>query len=93
MADEKTLTVKLVRSAVTQVKRDQTRTCFAVGLRKIGDTSALPDNPSVRGMIFKVKNLVEVTAEWRNENVPPFNHYPDAGIHIVPARPSKGVAR
>ena len=61
MVDEKTLTVKLVRSAVTQVKKDQTRTCFAMGLRKIGDTSVLPDNPSVRGMIFKVKHLVEVT--------------------------------
>lgn len=61
MADEKKLTVKLVRSAVTQVKKDQTRTCFAMGLRKIGDTRVLPDNPSVRGMIFKVKHLVEVT--------------------------------
>ncbi len=60
MADEKKLTVKLVRSAVASVKRDQTATCKAMGLRKIGDTSVLPDNPSVRGMIFKVKHLVEV---------------------------------
>ncbi len=60
MADEKKLTVKLVRSAVTQVKKDQTLTCRAMGLRKIGDVSVLPDNPSVRGMIFKVKHLVEV---------------------------------
>ncbi|WP_077598453.1 50S ribosomal protein L30 [Olsenella urininfantis] len=60
MADEKKLTVRLVRSAVASVKEDQTRTCFAMGLRKIGDVSQLPDNPSVRGMIFKVKHLVEV---------------------------------
>lgn len=60
MAEEKTLTVKLVRSAVTQVKKDQTATCRAMGLKKIGDTRVLPDNPSVRGMIFKVKHLVEV---------------------------------
>lgn len=60
MADEKKLTVKLVRSAVASVKEDQTRTCRAMGLRKIGDVSVLPDNPSVRGMIFKVKHLVEV---------------------------------
>ncbi|MCI1997161.1 50S ribosomal protein L30 [Olsenella porci] len=59
MADKK-LTVKLVRSAVCNVKKDQTRTCRAMGLRKIGDTSVLPDNPSVRGMIFKVKHLVQV---------------------------------
>ena len=58
---EKTLTIKLVRSAVAAVKKDQTATCRALGLRKIGDTSVLPDNPSVRGMIFKVKHLVEVT--------------------------------
>ncbi len=61
MADEKKLTVKLVRSAVTQVKKPQTLTCKAMGLTKIGDVAVLPDNPSVRGMIFKVKHLVEVT--------------------------------
>ena len=31
-----------------------------MGLRKIGDVATLPDNPSVRGMIFKVKHLVDV---------------------------------
>lgn len=61
MADEKKkLTVRLVRSAAASVKEDQTRTCRAMGLRKIDDVSVLPDNPSVRGMIFKVKHLVEV---------------------------------
>lgn len=60
MADEKKITVKLVRSAVCQVPETQTRTCHALGLRKIGDTNVLPDNPSVRGNIFKVKHLVEV---------------------------------
>ena len=57
---EKKLTVTLVRSAVTQVNKDQTATCRAMGLRKIGDVAVLPDNPSVRGMIFKVKHLVTV---------------------------------
>lgn len=59
--EEKTLTVKLVRSCVCQVPKTQTRTCHALGLRKIGDVNTLPDNPSVRGNIFKVKHLVEVT--------------------------------
>jgi len=45
---------------VASVKKDQTATCRAMGLRKIGDCSELPDNPSVRGMIFKVKHLVDV---------------------------------
>ena len=60
MAD-KTPKVTLVRSAVASVKKDQTATCRAMGLRKINDVAVLPDNPSVRGMIFKVKHLV--TAE------------------------------
>ena len=59
MADKK-LKVTLVRSAVASVKKDQTATCKAMGLRKIGDVAVLPDNPSVRGMIFKVKHLVTV---------------------------------
>ena len=54
------LKIKLVRSAVASVKKDQTLTCRAMGLRRIGDVSKLPDNPSVRGMIFKVKHLVTV---------------------------------
>ena len=56
----KTLTVKLVKSAVCGVKKDQTRTVRALGLRKINSTNTLPDNESVRGMIFKVKHLVTV---------------------------------
>ena len=60
MADQKTLKVTLIHSAVASVKKDQTATCRAMGLRKIGDSSILPDNPSVRGMIFTVKHLVEV---------------------------------
>lgn len=56
----KTLTVKLVKSAQCSVKKDQTATCRALGLRKINDVSELPDNESVRGMIFKVKHLVTV---------------------------------
>lgn len=55
-----TLKIKLVRSAVTQVKGDQTRTARALGLRRIGDVVEQPDNPSIRGMIFKIKHLVEV---------------------------------
>ena len=59
MAD-KTLTIRLVRSATTNTKKDQTRTARALGLRKINDTVVQPDNPSIRGMIFKIKHLVEV---------------------------------
>ena len=52
----KSLTIKLVRGAHAGVKKDQK----ALGLHKIGSTVEQPDNPSIRGMIFKVKHLVEV---------------------------------
>lgn len=41
-------------------KYDQDRTLKALGLGRIGKTSEITDNESVRGMIFKVKHLVEV---------------------------------
>ncbi len=51
---------------ITQVKSqighkyDQDRTLKALGLGRIGKTTEVADNDSVRGMIFKVKHLVEV---------------------------------
>lgn len=56
----KSLKIKLVKSAVTGVKKDQTATARALGLRRIGDTVEQPDNESIRGMIFKIKHLVAV---------------------------------
>ena len=58
MADK--LRIKLVRSATTNTKKDQTATARALGLRKINAVVEQPDNPSIRGMIFKIKHLVEV---------------------------------
>ena len=55
-----TLKIKLVRSCEAAVKKDQTATAHALGLRRIGDTVEQPDNDSIRGMIFKIKHLVEV---------------------------------
>ena len=42
---------------------DQRRTLKALGLNKIGRTVDQPDNPSIRGMIFKVKHLVTVVED------------------------------
>ena len=58
MAQE--LKITLVRSAMASVKGDQKATARALGLRRIGDSVIKPDNPGVRGMIFKIKHLVEV---------------------------------
>jgi len=40
--------------------KDQKETISSLGLRKLGHSVIKPDNPSVRGMIFKVKHLVTV---------------------------------
>ena len=55
-----TMTVKLVRS-LAGVKKDQIATAYALGLRKIGDTSVQPDNAATKGKIFKISHLIEVT--------------------------------
>lgn len=60
MAD--TITIKQVRST-NGCKQDQVRTVKALGLRRINDTRTITDNESVRGMIFKVKHLVEIVEE------------------------------
>ena len=59
MADAKTLRITQVKSSIGY-KYDQGRTLKALGLDKVGRTVEQTDNPAVRGMIFKVKHLVEV---------------------------------
>ena len=53
------ITVKLVRGSIgcTPVQR---KTLAALGLRRIRMEKTFPDNPAVRGMIERVKHLVEV---------------------------------
>ena len=55
----KTLRVTQVKSAIA-CPGDQGSTLKALGLGKINRTVEQVDNPCVRGMIFKVKHLVEV---------------------------------
>lgn len=47
--------------------RDQKDTVLSLGLRKLGQSVVKPDNASVRGMIFKIKHLVEVEEIAENE--------------------------
>ncbi len=56
---KKTLRVTQVKSSIGRAA-DQGRTLKALGLGKIGRSVEQVDNESVRGMIFKVKHLVEV---------------------------------
>ena len=60
MADsKKTLRITQVKSTIGR-KVDQEKTLRALGLGRIGKSVEQVDNQSVRGMIFKVKHLVEV---------------------------------
>ena len=53
------LRVKLVRSPIGNTKRNRA-TVTALGLRKMHQSVTLPDNESVRGMIFRVKHMLAV---------------------------------
>ena len=57
-----TIKIKQVRSIVG-CKEDQRKTVRALGLHRINDEREIADNESVRGMIFKVKHLVEIVEE------------------------------
>jgi large subunit ribosomal protein L30 len=56
----KELVVKQIKSQITS-KQEHVRTLRALGLGKMNRTRTLPDNPCVRGMLFAVRHLVEVT--------------------------------
>ena len=53
------VTVRQTGSPIRR-KSDQRATLVGLGLNRLGRTSTLEDNPSVRGMIAKVHHLVEV---------------------------------
>ncbi|MFQ5522430.1 MAG: 50S ribosomal protein L30 [Acidimicrobiia bacterium] len=58
-AKTKTLKVTLKKSLIGQKPKTRA-TVEGLGLRKINQTVEKPDSPSLRGMLHKVKHLVEV---------------------------------
>lgn len=60
------LRVTLTRSVIGSTVR-QKATVKALGLRRIRQSVELPDNGAVRGMIFKVRHLLEVEAVNGND--------------------------
>ena len=58
-APKKTLRVTQIKSAIG-TPHDQKATVRALGLKRIRHTVEHADTPAVRGMIFKVKHLVNV---------------------------------
>ncbi len=55
-----TLTVRLIRSGICTPK-DQKATLRGLGFRRLGQSLSREDSPAVRGMLRKVRHLVEVT--------------------------------
>ena len=54
-----TIKIKQIKSKIG-FPVDQKRTLQALGLRKISQVVEVEDNPSIRGMIRKVRHLVTV---------------------------------
>ncbi len=54
-----TLRITLVRSTIGR-PADQGRTVASLGLRRLHSTVERPDNPSIRGMVNKVRHLLNV---------------------------------
>ena len=59
-AGTKRVKVTLVKSTIGFDKR-QAAVVESMGLRRINHTVELADSPSIRGMIHKVRHLVEVS--------------------------------
>ncbi len=55
----KTIKITQVKSVIGSPK-DQRRTVRALGLKRINDTVEQEDTDVIRGMVFKVKHLIEV---------------------------------
>jgi large subunit ribosomal protein L30 len=53
------LRVTQVKSTISHIARNRA-TIEALGLRRIGDSVVVADNPAVRGMVRQVRFLVEV---------------------------------
>jgi large subunit ribosomal protein L30 len=64
MAEAKTKTVNVTLKRSTIGEKPKTRaTVEGLGLRKINQTVTQVDSPSLRGMLAKVRHLVEVEVE------------------------------
>jgi large subunit ribosomal protein L30 len=55
----KQLRITWVKSSIGY-SGDQKATIRALGFRRLGQSVVQPDNPSIRGMVYKVRHLIEV---------------------------------
>jgi large subunit ribosomal protein L30 len=57
-----TIKITYYRSAIGRQKV-QKETVRALGFRRLNQTLEKPDNPSIRGMVHKVRHLVRIEGE------------------------------
>ena len=55
----KRIKVTLVKSTIGAIPKHKA-TVAALGLKKLGKSNELPDNPAIRGMVQQVRHLVKV---------------------------------
>lgn len=79
------LRIKLVRSTVAHNPSIR-KAVVALGLHKMNQTKELPDNPSTRGMVFKVKELLEIEVPEGTPKITDARDNPRAGHD-----PKKGI--
>ena len=60
------LKIKWVRSTIGYTQ-DQRRTVRALGLRRLNHTVEREDSPTIRGMLHKVRHLVQVATSDEQE--------------------------
>ena len=75
------LRITYVKSTIA-CPQDQKDTVRSLGLRKLHSTVVHEDNPSIRGMIFKIQHLVEVE-ELTGDT---------SDVQSTPAKPAAGAA-
>ena len=60
MSNKKTIIITQKKSPIGR-QSYQRKTLIGLGLNKIGRSKKLEDTPSIRGMVSKVKHLVEIS--------------------------------
>ena len=64
VASGKTKTLKLrYKKSMLGYAKDQRATVRALGFTKLNQTIEKPDTPSIRGMVYKVRHLIDVEGE------------------------------
>lgn len=62
MEKHETVTLRLLRSGIG-TPEDQRSTLRGLGFRKVGQVLVREDTPAIRGMIHKVRHLLEVVKD------------------------------